>query len=155
MFCQFCETIAHRSLSKIVNTTVKINRLSNRSHHCCVVLLNLSIIFTNELVKSSSKGFWTGLKMSVNIMDWQLTPPPPQDVFLRFTLKCDSTMRIILMLAKKEKLYFLISTMRQIVPVLVKKEKSRIVPVLDKIDLNKNCTSVVKEIKIKNCTSVG
>ena len=70
MFCQFCETIAHRSLSKIVNTTVKINRLSNRSHHCCVVLLNLSIIFTNELVKSSSKEFWTVLKMSVQKKDF-------------------------------------------------------------------------------------
>ena len=46
------------------------------------------------------------LKVAVNIMDLQLTPPPPQDVFLRFTLKCDSTMRIILMLAKKEKFYF-------------------------------------------------
>ena len=47
---QFLGTITYRPLSKIVNATVKINRLSNRSHHCCVVLFhlrNLQIISWN------------------------------------------------------------------------------------------------------------
>ena len=57
--------IAYRSFSKIVDTTVKINRLSNRSHHCCVVLLNLRIF--------SYK--WTDEKLQ--LIFWNVITRPP------------------------------------------------------------------------------